>query len=102
VLRRILRRAARHARVLGFEQPFLWSMSSRCARCIGGAYPELVERRAYDREIGAQRGGALRRNARSRPGAARRRARDVAEERQTVLPATSPSSCTTPTASRST
>jgi len=51
VLRRILRRAARHARVLGFEQPFLWKMSEPVGAVLGGAYPELIERRAYIEEV---------------------------------------------------
>jgi alanyl-tRNA synthetase len=51
VLRRILRRAARHARVLGFEQPFLYRMSEPVGTVLGGAYPELVERRAYIEEV---------------------------------------------------
>jgi alanyl-tRNA synthetase len=46
VLRRILRRAARHARVLGFEQPFLYRMSEPVGEVMGAAYPELIERRA--------------------------------------------------------
>jgi alanyl-tRNA synthetase len=51
VLRRILRRAARHARVLGFDQPFLWKMSEPVCAVMGDAYPELVERRATIEEM---------------------------------------------------
>ena len=51
VLRRILRRAARHARVLGFDEPFLYRMSEPVCAVLGGAYPELVERRAYIEEV---------------------------------------------------
>ncbi len=51
VLRRILRRAARHARVLGFTEPFLWRMSEPVGAVLGGAYPELVERRAYIEDV---------------------------------------------------
>ncbi|MGD9763613.1 MAG: alanine--tRNA ligase [Candidatus Binatia bacterium] len=47
VLRRILRRAARHARVLGFDRPFLWKMSEPVLAVMGEAYPELAERRGY-------------------------------------------------------
>jgi len=47
VLRRILRRAARHARVLGFEQPFLCAMVEPVQATMGAAYPELGERRPY-------------------------------------------------------
>ncbi|MDX2166653.1 MAG: alanine--tRNA ligase [Deltaproteobacteria bacterium] len=51
VLRRILRRAARHARVLGFEQPFLCRMTEPLQAVMGDAYPELRERRAYIEEV---------------------------------------------------
>src|SRR4030095_1480183 len=46
VLRRVLRRAARHARVLGFEQPFLYRMTEPVGAVMGAAYPEVIERRA--------------------------------------------------------
>jgi alanyl-tRNA synthetase len=51
VLRRILRRAARHAKVLGFDQPFLHRMVEPVAATMGAAYPEVVERRAYIEEV---------------------------------------------------
>ncbi len=47
VLRRILRRAARHGVLLGVERPFLHSVADAVIDEMGGAYPELVERRAY-------------------------------------------------------
>jgi alanyl-tRNA synthetase len=50
VLRRILRRAARHARVLGFAEPFLYRMSEPVCAVMGAAYPELLERRAHIEE----------------------------------------------------
>ncbi len=51
VLRRILRRAARHANVLGFTEPFLYKMSEPMITTMGEAYPELIERRAYIEEV---------------------------------------------------
>jgi len=51
VLRRILRRAARHANLLGFAEPFLYRMSEPMAATMGAAYPELIERREYIEEI---------------------------------------------------
>ncbi len=50
VLRRILRRAARHARGLGFTEPFLYRMSEPLGAVMGDAYPEVVERRRYIEE----------------------------------------------------
>ncbi len=51
VLRRILRRAARHARVLGFEAPFLWRMAEPVQAVMGDAYAELRERRAHIEDV---------------------------------------------------
>lgn len=46
VLRRVLRRAARHARNLGFAEPFLWKMVEPVLRVLGPAYPETQGRQA--------------------------------------------------------
>ncbi len=51
VLRRILRRAARHARALGFDRPFLYRMAEPVCAVMGDAYPEIVERRPAIEEI---------------------------------------------------
>jgi alanyl-tRNA synthetase len=47
VLRRILRRAARHGWLLGVEEPFLHRVAETVVEEMAGAYPELAERRAY-------------------------------------------------------
>jgi alanyl-tRNA synthetase len=47
VLRRILRRAARHGVLLGVERPFLFEVAGAVIEEMGGAYPDLVERGAY-------------------------------------------------------
>ncbi|HVO22843.1 MAG TPA: alanine--tRNA ligase [Candidatus Margulisiibacteriota bacterium] len=51
VLRRILRRAARHARQLGFTEPYLWHVTKAVAETMGAAYPEIVERHSYIAEV---------------------------------------------------
>ncbi len=45
VLRRILRRAARYGRKLGFTEPFICELSGVVAQTMGIAFPELRERR---------------------------------------------------------
>jgi alanyl-tRNA synthetase len=47
VLRRILRRAARHGRLLGFREPFQWKLVQNVAQVMGSHYNELNERRAH-------------------------------------------------------
>ena len=45
VLRRVIRRAARFSRSAGMEPPFLRRFAERAIELMGGAYPELIERR---------------------------------------------------------
>jgi alanyl-tRNA synthetase len=42
VLRKILRRAIRHGRLLGQNEPFMWEMVSEVTEEMQGAYPELT------------------------------------------------------------
>ena len=51
VLRRIMRRALRHGRLLGFEGPFFSQVAGSVVQLLGAAYPELVERRDYLTEV---------------------------------------------------
>src|SRR5438093_12430017 len=41
VLRRLLRRGARHGRLLGLKDPFLFRIAATVAKVMGDAYPEL-------------------------------------------------------------
>jgi alanyl-tRNA synthetase len=47
VLRRIMRRAARHAKMLGFTEPVLHRTARYVTETMAGAYPELAERADY-------------------------------------------------------
>ena len=47
VLRRLLRRAARHGRLLGITEPFLYKVASTVISESASAYPELKEKEDY-------------------------------------------------------
>jgi len=51
VLRRLLRRAARHGKLLGIKGSFLAGLSDKVVEVSGSAYPELQERKDYIRKI---------------------------------------------------
>lgn len=51
VLRRLLRRAARHGRLLGIKENFLHELSKRVISVSGKAYPELLEKEKYIQRI---------------------------------------------------
>lgn len=51
VLRRLLRRAARHGKLLGIKDLFLNRLVDRVIQVSGGAYPELVEKREYINKV---------------------------------------------------
>jgi alanyl-tRNA synthetase len=46
VLRRIMRRAMRHAHILGAQEPVMWKLVPALVRQMGTAYPELVRAEA--------------------------------------------------------
>jgi len=47
VLRRILRRAVRYGRTLGFHEPFFYKLSAVLARSMGDVFPELRSKQAH-------------------------------------------------------
>lgn len=51
VLRRIMRRAARHAKMLGFAEPMLYRAVDAVNEMMADAYPELLEREAYIKKV---------------------------------------------------
>ena len=51
VLRRLLRRAARHGRLLGISGAFLGVLCDVVVEQSGGAYPELVQKKDYIKKI---------------------------------------------------
>jgi alanyl-tRNA synthetase len=54
VLRRILRRAVRHGKLLGREEPFLDEIASAVIEIMGEQYPELRERESFVLGVVAQ------------------------------------------------
>lgn len=51
VLRRILRRAARHGKLLGANAPFLHKLVDFVVNKMGNVYPEIVEKKEFTKEI---------------------------------------------------
>ena len=118
VLRRILRRAVRHGRLLGRREPFMAETAAVVIDTMAEPYPHLAEKRERDPGHDPARGGPVRPDPRCRLEAARRGhprriggttpSASSGAGRRTCRPtrrsstATSPSGSTTRTASRST
>jgi len=51
VLRRLLRRAARHGKLLGIDDLFLYDVAKEVIKVSSGAYPELAEKQAYIQKL---------------------------------------------------
>ena len=100
VLRKIMRRAMRHARLIGREEPFLYELTGFVAELMRPAYPELME--------SVQRVARIVKDEEHRYATTFLVAEKVfhdevkAAQRRRCCPAPSRSSSTTPSASRST
>ena len=75
VLRRIMRRAMRHAHLLGAEDPVMYRLVPALVAQMGRAFPELARAQPLIEETLRSRGDPLPGDARPRPAAPRRRAR---------------------------
>jgi alanyl-tRNA synthetase len=51
VLRRIMRRAMRHAKMLGSSEPFLCRMVDAVTGIMADAYPDLLQREEYIKKV---------------------------------------------------
>jgi alanyl-tRNA synthetase len=51
VLRRILRRACRHGKLLGFDKPFLHDVVTAVVDSLKDAYPEIVDRASFVQKV---------------------------------------------------
>ena len=97
VLRRIMRRAMRHAHLLGAKEPLMWRLVPALVAEMGAAYPELVRAQPLIEATLQQEEIALSPDAGDRAQAARRGDRRPGEGRH-AAPARPRSSSTTPTA----
>ena len=70
VLRRIMRRAMRHAQLLGAKEPLMWRLVPALVRQMGEAYPELSPRPAAHHRNAQARGDPLPQDAGARPRSA--------------------------------
>ena len=51
VLRRILRRAVRYGRTLGFREPFFYKLTEVLSETMGGVFPEIRARKKHVQEV---------------------------------------------------
>lgn len=51
VLRRILRRAVRHGRLMGVEKPFLTDIVDVVANIFAQAYPDIIDKKSYIKKV---------------------------------------------------
>ncbi len=51
VLRRILRRAARHGRMLGLAKPFLYRVADQVISCLAATYPDLTHKADFIEKV---------------------------------------------------
>ncbi|SHH06990.1 alanine--tRNA ligase [Tepidibacter thalassicus] len=51
VLRRLLRRAARHGKILGIQGSFLYNLMDKVVEVSADAYPELLEKKDYIKKV---------------------------------------------------
>lgn len=51
ILRRILRRASRHGRLIGLKKPFLYKLVDKVIEIMGSAYPELIKNKEHIKKV---------------------------------------------------
>ena len=51
VLRRVLRRASRYARILNLKEPFIFNLVDTLVEIMGEAYPELIEKQDHIKSV---------------------------------------------------
>ena len=51
VLRRVLRRASRYARILNLKEPFIFNLVDTLVEIMGAAYPELIEKQDHIKSV---------------------------------------------------
>jgi len=85
VLRRLLRRAARHGRLLGIEGEFLAELSKTVIELSKGGYPELEEKKAMILKVLAQEEDKFNRTIDQGLNILKDMEKEMAEKNETVL-----------------
>ena len=101
VLRRIMRRAMRHAQLIGARDPLMWRLVPALVREMGAAYPELTRAEALIAETLLLEETRFRATLGARSGDPRGRDAQTLGAAAPSSPAKSRSSSTTPSAFRS-
>ena len=101
MLRRILRRAVRYGRALGFTEPFFYKLAAVLARTMGDVFPEIRERQEYVQETLRREEEAFNRRWTRALPSSKRRSQKSGERTRRPSPARLPSGFMMSRASRS-
>lgn len=86
VLRRILRRAVRHGKLLGIEGPFIGQMIDEVVEMMSPAYPELIEKQEFIKKIAGTEEQRFQTTLNAGTDLLSEMIEDLKKKQQTILP----------------